>query len=119
METAMFNQIEDICDSFDSDRLKLEFLKSIKKLVSEKIDDLICNENGTKYNTAFRANIMRNIHSANPDISSYAAYNKYADIRQEIISKLGVSYNTAMLTKDEYEKCLTLLENYSNYKVGA
>ena len=112
MVLSLFNRLKDVCSGFDSDRLKLEFWKDIKKLVSNEIDNLISDEKGQKYNTAFRISIMNNIYSANPDISSYVAYNKYSTIRKEIISELGISYNTAMLTKDEYERCTEQLKEY-------
>ena len=95
-----------------SEREQLEFLKELRGSINSRIKDLTSSKSGQLYNNSFRADIMGLVSRVFPSLDSYSSYDKYQEVRKEIVDKLGVSSNTRMLTSEEYKRCVELLKEY-------
>ena len=111
MSSDILKEIDGICESLH-EREQLEFLKKLKGSINSRIKDLTSSESGQLYNNSFRADIMGLVNRVFPNLDSYSSYDKYQEVRKEIVDKLGVSSNTRMLTDEEYKRCVELLKEY-------
>lgn len=112
MKDDLLKEIDKVCEDLQSERDKLELLKYLRSNIDSRIKDLTSSKSGQLYNNSFRADIMGLVSRVFPRLDSYSSYNKYQEVRKEVVDKLGVSSNTKMLTHEEYERCVELLKEY-------
>lgn len=111
MSSDILKEIDSICESL-SEREQLEFLKELRGSINSRIKGLTSSKSGKLYNNSFRADITDLVNRVFPSLDSYSFYDKYQEVRKEIVDELGVSFSTKMLTCEEYERCIELLNEY-------
>ena len=114
MKDNLLKEIDKVCEDLQSERDRLELLKYLRSNIDSRIKDLTSSESGQLYNNSFRADIMGLVSRVFPNLDSYSSYDKYQEVRKEIVGKLGVSSNTRMLTDEEYKRCVELLKEYES-----
>ena len=114
MKDDLLKEIDKVCEDLQSERDRLELLKYLRSNIDRRIKDLTSSESGKLYNNSFRADIMGLVSRVFPNLDSYSSYDKYQEVRKEIVDKLGVSSNTRMLTSEEYKRCVELLKEYES-----
>ena len=112
MKDNLLKEIDKVCEDLQSERDRLELLKYLRSNIDRRIKDLTSSESGQLYNNSFRADIMCLVSRVFPNLDSYSSYDKYQEVRKKIVDELGVSFSTKMLTCEEYERCIELLNKY-------
>ena len=112
MKDNLLKEIDKVCEDLQYERDRLELLKYLRSNIDRRIKDLTSSESGKLYNNSFRADIMGLVSRVFPNLDSYSSYDKYQQVRKEIVDTLGVSSNTRMLTSEEYKRCVELLKEY-------